>query len=150
MPIRALVAAGVLWLAAILAAPLTIASNRGVLSIGAVGAYAAGSRICHQRPDRCFWIHGRPMPVCARCTGIYAGAAIAGPLGLLLASRWSSRRARLALALAAIPTAVSWGLEYAGVVHPSNLARAVLGVPLGFVVAWVVVSAVTNLPRPPR
>ena len=146
---RALVVGGILWLAAILAAPLAIASSRGVLSIGAACTYAAGSRICHQRPERCFSIRGRPMPVCARCTGLYAGAAIAGPLGLLLASAWSSRRARLAVTLAALPTIVSWGLEYAGMAHPSNAARALLALPLGFVVAWLVVGVVAG-DRMPR
>ena len=64
MLVRALVVAGVLWLAAILLAPLAIASRQSGVSLGAAGIYAAGARICHQRPDRCFWIHGRPMPVC--------------------------------------------------------------------------------------
>jgi len=147
--VRALVVAGVLWLGAILVAPLAIASNHGALSLGAACTYAAGSRVCHQRPDRCFWIRGRPMPVCARCTGIYAGAAVAGPLGLLLASGWSTRRARLAVALAALPTLISWSLEYAGLAHPSNALRAVFGLPLGFVVAWLVVGALAD-DRMPR
>jgi uncharacterized membrane protein len=142
--VRALVVAGVVWLAAILLAPLAIASSPGVVSFGAACTYAAGSRVCHQRPDRCFSIQGRPMPVCARCTGIYAGAAVAGPLGLLLASGWSSRRARLALALAALPTLIAWSIEYAGLAHPSNAMRAVFGLPLGFVVAWLVVGALAN------
>jgi uncharacterized membrane protein len=88
------------------------------------------------------------MPVCARCTGIYAGAAVAGPLGLFLASAWSTRRARLAAALAALPTLLSWTLEYAGLAHPSNAVRAVLGLPLGFVAAWLVVSTLTDGPPP--
>jgi len=29
--------------------------------------------LCHQDPDRSFWIGGRPMAVCARCFGIYSG-----------------------------------------------------------------------------
>jgi uncharacterized membrane protein len=147
--LRALVVAGVVWLAAIVLAPLAIASSRGAVSLGAACAYAAGSRVCHQRPDRCFWIHGRPMPVCARCTGIYAGAALAGPLGLLLASGVSGRRARLTAALAALPTLISWGAEFAGLAHPSNAMRAVLGLPLGFVLAWLVVGALAG-DRMPR
>ena len=69
------------WLTAILVAPLAIASDRPVVSAGALGLYhgrvadlssAPGSLLC--------WIHGRPMPVCARCSGLYAGAALASPL----------------------------------------------------------------------
>jgi uncharacterized membrane protein len=142
--VRALVAAAVLWVAAILLAPLAIASGRGALSLGAAGVYAAGARVCHQRPDRCFSIHGRPMPVCARCTGLYSGAALAGPLALFLAAGLSSGRARLTVTLAALPTLISWGLEFAGLAHPSNSVRAIAALPLGFVAAWLVISTLRH------
>src|SRR5699024_9330561 len=29
--------------------------------------------LCHQIPERSFWINGQPMAVCSRCFGIYAG-----------------------------------------------------------------------------
>jgi uncharacterized membrane protein len=145
---RVLAVASVAWLAAILLAPLAIASDRPMLSAGAVGLYAAGARICHQRPDRCFWIHGRPMPVCARCSGLYAGAAFAAPLALVWAARLSGRRARLVLAAAALPTLVTWSLEMAGRAHPSNIARLVAALPLGFAAAWLVVSTLSNGSRP--
>jgi uncharacterized membrane protein len=146
---RALVTASGLWVMAVVAAPLAVASSHLVLSRGAVGIYAAGARICHQRPERCFWIHGRPMPVCARCTGLYASAAIAAPLAWLFASslsglsRLSGHRARTIAALAALPTLITWGLEFAGVAHFSNVARAAAALPLGFAAAWLVVSALT-------
>lgn len=31
--------------------------------------------LCHQDPSRSFWINGKPMAVCSRCYGIYAGLA---------------------------------------------------------------------------
>jgi uncharacterized membrane protein len=46
--------------------------------------------VCHQRPERSFWLFGTEVGVCARCLGIYLGAA----LGLmfstsrLFALRW--------------------------------------------------------------
>ena len=141
--VRALVTAGGLWVAAILLAPLAIASRQPVVSTGAVGVYAAGSRICHQRPDRCFWIHGRPMPVCARCTGLYVSAALA-PLALLWATGLSSRRARHLAAIAALPTLVTWGTEIAGLAHFSNVVRFVAALPLGFVAAWLVIGSITK------
>ena len=158
MIVRVLVAAAGLWLAAILLAPLEIAARPGIRSLAAAGVYAAGAHVCHQRPDRCFRIDGRPMPVCARCTGLYAGAAIAGPLALLLAFKLSGRpappkpnggggRARLMVALAALPTAITWGTEIAGLAHPSNVVRAIAGLPLGFVAAWLVISTLSHGPR---
>jgi uncharacterized membrane protein len=141
---RVLVAASAAWLTAILLAPLAIASDRPALAAGAVGVYAAGARICHQRPDRCFWMHGRPMPVCARCSGLYAGAAIAAPLALVWAARLSGRRARLVMAAAMLPTLVTWSLEMAGRAHPSNIVRFVAALPLGLVAAWLVLSTVSQ------
>ena len=29
--------------------------------------------LCHQIPDRSFWLNGQPMAVCSRCLGIYSG-----------------------------------------------------------------------------
>lgn len=35
--------------------------------------YSVSSLVCHQHPERCFIIGGRILPLCARCSGIYAG-----------------------------------------------------------------------------
>lgn len=35
--------------------------------------HQAFSGLCHQIPERSFWINGQPMAVCSRCFGIYAG-----------------------------------------------------------------------------
>jgi uncharacterized membrane protein len=139
--VRALVIAALSWVAAITLAPLAISSSRTGLSLGAAVVYAAGARVCHQRPDRCFRIGGVPMPVCARCTGLYSGAAAAAPLGFLLASGLSSRRARRIAAVTALPTLLTWGIEMAGLAHPSNTVRAIAAVPLGFAAAWLVMAA---------
>src|SRR5215510_6838555 len=93
--------------------------GRGVLALGAlcwsVALFAApsllypiGALICHQRPERSFFIHGLQLPVCARCTGLYIGAAAASPLAVALASALTAHRARWILSLAALPTAASW------------------------------------------
>ncbi|HEX9368596.1 MAG TPA: DUF2085 domain-containing protein [Vicinamibacterales bacterium] len=148
MLVRALVVASGLWVMAVMFAPLAIASRQPVLSLAAAGVYSAGARVCHQRPDRCFSIHGRPMPVCARCTGLYFSAAIAAPLALFWASRLSSRRARLVAAMAALPTLVTWGTEIAGLAHPSNTTRAIAALPLGFAAAWLVIATLPRGPRP--
>ena len=35
---------------------------------------------CHQLPDRSFHICGFQLPLCARCTGIFLGLVIFGPI----------------------------------------------------------------------
>lgn len=34
------------------------------------------STVCHQNPQRSFWLNGQPMAVCSRCMGIYSGFAL--------------------------------------------------------------------------
>ena len=127
-----------MWVLAILAAPLAADSPHRTLALPAALVYAAGSNVCHQRPDRSFHIAGHKMPVCARCTGLYVSAAAALPAALLLAVPLSASRARRILLLAALPTAVTWGLEYAGVMAFGNLTRALAALPLGWAAAWLV------------
>jgi uncharacterized membrane protein len=141
---RALAIGAAVWVAALLAAPLAIASSQRAASVGAAIVYAAGARVCHQRPERCFRIGGRAMPVCARCTGLYAGAAIAGAAALAAASARSGRRARRIALLAALPTLATWSVEAAGLAHPSNSVRAIAALPLGFAAAWLVIGTLNG------
>lgn len=80
------------------------------------------------------------MPVCARCTGLYVSAALAAPLALLFSVPLTPRGARWILAIAALPTAITWGLEYAGLVPFGNAARALAALPLGTAAAWLAVT----------
>jgi uncharacterized membrane protein len=129
-----------LWVLAILAAPIAADSSHRALSLSAAVVYAAGSNVCHQRPERSFRIAGHKMPVCARCTGLYLSAAAALPVAVLLAVPLTARGARWILLLAALPTAITWGLEYAGVMAFGNVTRALAAVPLGCAAVWLVVT----------
>ena len=46
-----------------------------------------GYAVCHRITERSFMINGRQFPLCARCTGMYLGAALT-LLTLGLAGRW--------------------------------------------------------------
>jgi len=139
----------VLWAAAIAVATL-IAGRPGV-GAAAYGASAAvyeiGSLICHQFPERSFYFRGAQLPVCARCTGLYAGAAIAAvaaaavPTGFLRRGVWD--RARSWLAIAAAPTAATLTYEWISGVMPSHWLRAAAGFPLGAIVMLIIVAATT-------
>ncbi len=69
-------AASAAWLAALVAAPMTLARPDAPLSARgtALAVHVAGGFVCHQLPHRSFHISGVPMPVCARCTGLYVGS----------------------------------------------------------------------------
>jgi uncharacterized membrane protein len=51
--------------------------------------HVIGYAICHQIPDRSFQLDGQPLPLCARCTGIYLGALL-GLVGMSLMKRYHS------------------------------------------------------------
>ena len=65
------------WLALIVAAPMLRAEGNQLSSFV---IYRSFSAVCHQMPERSFHLHGFPLGVCSRCTGIYVGFII----GLML------------------------------------------------------------------
>ena len=125
------------WLALLVAAP---ALAFGVPLSGLT--YALGSLICHQRPERSLELFGAQMPVCARCAGLYAGAATGALIAAVPTREWSpsARGWRTALVVAAAPTAGTWLAEVVGMGAPSNAVRAVAALPLGMAVAWLVID----------
>lgn len=137
----------VAWLLLIVAAPALWVPAAGLV-------YATGSLICHQIAERSFHLDGTQFPVCARCFGLYGGAAFGSVAGtsaiarrLLLSPRQVADRSQrwMWTALAAVPTFVTGVLEW-GLGWPiSNAVRAMAALPLGFAVAFVVVSAVATL-----
>jgi uncharacterized membrane protein len=111
--------------------------------------FPVGAFICHQRPERSFFFHGQQLPVCARCTGLYAGAALAAPIALVAAVAMTRSRARRLLLVAALPTAITWTLEFAHVMPFSNAARFLAALPLGFAAAWLVFTVMRSASNPP-
>jgi uncharacterized membrane protein len=148
-----------------------------------VAVYAIGSFVCHQLPERSWRLWTAQMPVCARCTGIYFGAAIAALMSVALrsperlalpvrervgrrkerepfkrAGHWKEREpfrragrehvrraaARATLALAALPSLATLFYEWTTGAMPSHALRFAAGIPIGVVVAWLVVSAAEN------
>ena len=72
-------------LRALVAAPLPEQLVRGVRPIAAAAVYAAGSLVCHQRPERSFHLAGAQLPVCARCLGLYVGGFVGAIAWVLMA-----------------------------------------------------------------
>lgn len=142
----ALALTALIWLALLIITPLAPSSIATLM-------YAAGAVICHQLPERSFHLAGYQLPVCARCLGIYAGAAAAATIHVLGAfvaesTRWrllSPAAARRVLLVSALPTVVTVALEWAGAWSGTNVVRAIAGVALGVGGALVVMSAVATL-----
>jgi uncharacterized membrane protein len=107
--------------------------------------YGVGGVVCHQLPERSFHVWGAQLPVCARCTGIYLGAALAAFSVAVRPQigRWRLvDRVRTLLLVAILPTIVTLVYEWITGETPSNAVRAAAGAPLGAAAAFVVMSAV--------
>ena len=135
------------WLLLLITAPFLTTPAAGIL-------YAGGAMICHQLPDRSFHLQGIQLPVCARCFGLYGGAAAGSAAGAVaLGRRWLARRPQrwtrsmkwVATGVAAIPTLTTFAFEWGFGWPISNSVRAIAALPLGFAVAAVVVSALATV-----
>ena len=150
-----LLAAIVLWNGLLIGVPWLVGQEvdgRPVVAMSA-GVYLAAGAACHQQPARSFHPWGVQMPVCARCAGLYLGAAFGALLCVprrrlsgqlwLAPGRWTAPGGETTLAqwvvgLAAIPTALTLVGEWSGVGDESAMWRALTGVGLGAAVGWVV------------
>jgi uncharacterized membrane protein len=139
---RAAIGGTVIWAALLPTVPFLVSHLRGSTPawLLSAGVYAFGSLICHQLPARSFYLWSAQLPVCARCTGIYLGAAIAA-LGGAAASdtRLKPSRPMQIAALAALPTIATLVFEWTTGVTPANWIRALAGLPLGAWLAWLVI-----------
>ncbi len=116
------------------AAPLLWHSH----ALAAWGVTLFFSFACHQDPTRSFWIAGAPVAVCARCLGIYLGAA---------AGAWfriAHRSALLAFAVTAAVNLLDVASEAAGLHGNWPRLRVTLGLSLGAAIGALVANA---LPR---
>jgi uncharacterized membrane protein len=134
----------VAWAASLALAPYVARLSR----VGGGLLYAVGSLICHQQPERSFYVAGAQLPVCARCEGLYLGAA-AGVLvwtlvGRLRTGTWPRSRAVTLLTMAALPTGLTVATAVAGVGDPPNAWRFALAIPLGLAGGLIVGAVVSE------
>lgn len=111
-------------------------------------ADAVGYAICHRIDGRSFHVHDRPLPLCARCTGIYlgvmAGLAVFAGSGRLRTGWLPPGRVLAALAIMAAVYAVDGLNSYLGLFEfysppyePRNSLRLITGLAFGLVMISV-------------
>ncbi|DAC30243.1 MAG TPA: DUF2085 domain-containing protein [Candidatus Poseidoniales archaeon] len=133
--------------------------------------YAFGDINCHQKHDRSWKLNENQMPVCARDVGIFMGFFM-GSLFFRIRgyNRWSVRdtflsvfdddsiesvylndgRLRLMilfLALGIVPMAVDGFTQLLTVYESTNIIRVITGFMAGFVIGWLVSSALSARPE---
>ena len=101
--------------------------------------YSIYSQICHQMPERSYFIFGHKMGVCARCFGIYTGVLF-GMLIYPLVRRLDNFKTpnRWYLILALIPIGIDGTTQLLGLRESFNELRFITGFIGGFVALFYI------------
>lgn len=126
----------------IIAAPLLAAAHNG----WSIAIYQAFGFLCHQLPERSFFIAGHKLAVCSRCCGIYLGATLTLLVYPLIRSlRSVDPPARKWLFAASIPLFVDFFLTFVGIWQNTHTTRFVTGFIFGSAVVFYVMPGVVEL-----
>jgi uncharacterized membrane protein len=134
-----------LWIAAIVAAPLLLLNG---ITAASSPIYSFFSYICHQIPERSLHLAGHQMAVCSRCFGVYVGLLA----GILIYPLWRSIDEvdpipRIWLFLSLVPISIDWSLTIFGIWENTHVSRFVTGAILGIACATYIVPALVEVVR---
>jgi uncharacterized membrane protein len=136
-------AASLIVMSLIVGAPLALNADHPFWGLT---IYRAFSYVCHQIPERSFFVHGHPFAVCSRCTGLYAGFTVAVIVYPLLRSlRQTEAPARKWLFLAAAPLAIDFMVGFLGIWNNTHFSRFASGALLGSVAVFYVMPGFMDL-----
>ena len=135
-------------------APIAAANNHNQL---ALTIYQAFHFLCHQLPERSYFIAGHKLAVCARCTGLYAGFFLMLVLYPLFRSlRDTTLPHRRWLLMATAPLVLDFGLTFAGIWENTHTSRFLTGFLFGSVTVFYIMpgilelSMLLNRPKSPK
>jgi len=130
-------------IALIIGAPLALQAGFPFLGLT---LYRSFSYLCHQIPERSFFIAEHPFAVCSRCFGLYAGFSTAVIFYPLLKSlRATETPERKWLLVAALPMAVDFSIEFFGFGHNTHFSRFSTGALVGAVAVFYVIPGLVEL-----
>lgn len=109
--------------------------------------YVFGDLLCHQKPERSFFINGNQMPFCSRCAAIWVGLAI-GLAVMLVYTIELNERFMVLIILSLIPIGIDGTGQLLGFWESTNLSRVItgliIGIPVGCAIG-VIVDEVKSL-----
>lgn len=102
--------------------------------------------LCHQLPERSYFIDGHQFAVCSRCTGVYAGFAFTLLLYPLIRSLKNTFTPPLKwLILATVPLAIDVGINFFGFWQNTHTSRLLTGALLGGAAVFYVMPGIIDL-----
>jgi uncharacterized membrane protein len=132
-----------LWCSMIITAPLLAKNEHGFAS-GIT--YLFFSKICHQIPDRSFFMFGKQFAVCSRCTGLYLGfllGTIIYPIINKLKPNWIP--AKKYFYLAGIPISIDIVIRFVQIAENTFYSRLITGLLLGATTVFFVLPGFLSL-----
>ena len=127
----------------IVVAPVAAASGHEEIAHGIYGAFGM---LCHQLPERSYFIEGHKLAVCSRCTGIYGGFTLTLLLFPLIGSLKNTLTPpRSWLLLAAVPLLIDVAVNFFGFWHNTHTSRLLTGLLLGSTAVFYVMPGIVDL-----
>jgi len=117
-----------------LLAPWLVATGHPTL---AAPIYFAYRFVCHQRPDRSFFLFGQQVAYCQRDLAIYVGVFVLG-LVYALVRRWLKPLSWRGAFLLALPMALDGSTQLVGLRESTWQLRLVTGTLFALAVVWFV------------
>jgi len=133
------------WVGFIIVPPFLITNGLETL---ASPIYSFFSYICHQKPERSFYVLGYQFAVCSRCFGVYFGVLT----GIATYPLWRKVEdveplPRIWLFFSLIPIGIDWTLGVLGIWENTFASRFITGTILGVACAVFVVPALVEIVR---
>jgi uncharacterized membrane protein len=130
-------------MALVVSAPLAAATHHNQI---ALAVYRSFGILCHQLPERSYFLAGHKLAICARCLGLYAGFTLMFLLYPLVRSmRVVTTPPIKWLVLAALPLAVDFSLTFFGFWENTHTSRLLTGLLLGSVTVFYVMPGISEL-----
>ena len=100
-----------------------------------ISKFLAVAFMCHQRPDRSFFIRGKQFPICARCTGILIGYVVGIVIAVITRCRYN-----LYFLILLLPLIIDGGIQQIYSIESNNIRRLITGILAGIGIVYLFIS----------
>ncbi len=110
--------------------------------------YFIFSPLCHQIPEKSFYLFGFPLAVCSRCTGIYLGFLIGTLIYPFFRNLGNSKLpSPKVFILFSLPMMVDVGGNFFNLWTSLNILRFITGIIWGVILLFYLIPGIVDLSR---